>query len=204
MTDLTNTILAKSDQLTADDLANGREITIKITKVSGVAGEQPIMINYEGDGGKPYMPGKSMRRVLAHIWGVQGNAYVGRQLTLYRDDKVKFGGLEVGGIRISHASHITAPVTMALTASKANKKPFTVKPLTASKEPDVPAELKAAGDRAASEGVAAYTAFKDSLSAEDKAKIKPLHSGWSKDAIAADANKPQVETEEEDEEGPPL
>ena len=50
-------------------------------------------------------------------------------MTLYADEKVQFGGLAVGGIRISHMSHIDAPVTMALTVTRANKKAFTVKPM---------------------------------------------------------------------------
>lgn len=130
MIDLSATTLAKSDQLNSDDLF-GRTITIKITKVSLTASEQPIAISYEGDGGKPYLPCKSMRRVLIHIWGVDGNAYVGRSMTLYRDEAVVFGGQAVGGIRISHMSNINSPVTMSLTASRKSKKPFTVKPLSA-------------------------------------------------------------------------
>lgn len=128
MTDLSQTIIPKSDQMNADDLIGGT-ITIKVTKVSLLAGEQPVSIGYEGDNGKPYKPCKSMRRVLVIIWGSNGNNYVGRSLTLYRDDKVTFGALAVGGIRISHMSHIDKPITLALTASKANRKPFTVKPL---------------------------------------------------------------------------
>ena len=130
MTDLTKTIIPKSDQLNADDMIGDKTILAKITKVSLAAGEQPIAINYDGDGGKPYMPCKSMRRVLVNCWGSDGNQYIGRSMTLYRDPAVKFGGLEVGGIRISHLSHIKEPVTMALTATRASRKPFTVKPLT--------------------------------------------------------------------------
>lgn len=129
MTDMHATVIPKSDQLNYDDLAGGRIITVKITKVSGKSGDQPICMNYEGDNGKPYYPCKSMRRVMIHNWGGNGAEYVGRYLTLYGDPTVKFGGLEVGGIRISHMSHLTKEVTMALTASRANKKPFTVKPL---------------------------------------------------------------------------
>lgn len=89
--DLTQTIIAKSDQLNADDLVGADPVTIKITRVqiTGSA-EQPIAISYEGDNGKPYMPGKSMRRVLVHAWGTDGAVYVGRSLTLYRDPEVKF------------------------------------------------------------------------------------------------------------------
>jgi hypothetical protein len=130
MTDMMPTIIPKSDQLNADDLL-GRPITIKITKVAAnpTSAEQPIAVSFEGDGGKPYMPCKSMRRVMVNVWGPNGNEYVGRSLTLFRDDKVMFGGLAVGGIRISHMSDITAPVTMALTATRANRKPFTVQPM---------------------------------------------------------------------------
>jgi hypothetical protein len=70
-----------------------------------------------------------MRRVLVTVWGPDGNQYVGRSLTLYRDEKVQFGGMAVGGIRISHMSNIDREMTMALTASRASKRPFTVKPL---------------------------------------------------------------------------
>lgn len=149
MTDLRATIIPKSDQLNADDLIAGAK-TIKITKVSLAAGDQPVAINYEGDGGKPYLPCKSMRRVLVNVWGSDGSEYVGRSLTLYRDEKVVFGGLAVGGIRISHMSHIDKDVTMALTATRASRKPFTVKPLVVSqdqkagvkKEPATPDQLK--------------------------------------------------------------
>lgn len=149
MTDLSKTIQAKSDQLNADDLMGGA-ITIEITKVSAGTTEQPIAINYKGDNGKPFYPCKSMRRVLVAVWGANGVAYIGRNLTLYRDAKVKFGGIEVGGIRISHMSGIDKPIIMALTASKANKKPFTVKPLVGQQAPaqdvDYTALLTAAVD----------------------------------------------------------
>ena len=131
MTDLRLTIAPKSDQINADDLLAGPR-TIRVTKVSlCTEPDQPVAINFESDGGKPYKPCKSMRRVLVNVWGPDGNAYTGRSMTLYRDDKVQFGGLAVGGIRISHVSHIDRDVTMALTATRANRKPFTVKPLAA-------------------------------------------------------------------------
>lgn len=126
MTDLSATIAPKSDQLNSDDLIGGPR-TICVTRVTATSTpEQPIAIYFEGDNNKPYKPGKSMRRVLVKLWGPDGNAYVGRSMTLYRDDKVIFGGLEVGGIRISHLSDIKSKTTMALTASKAARKPFTV------------------------------------------------------------------------------
>lgn len=128
------TIIPKSDQLNADDLIGGKTMTIRITGVDVKMDEQPVSIHFEGDGGKPYKPGKSMRRVLVNVWGPDAKAYTGRRLTLYRDDTVKFGGMEVGGIRISHMSHIQKSVTMALTATKAQRRPFTVQPLVEREE----------------------------------------------------------------------
>ena len=45
-----------------------------------------------------------------------------------------WAGKAVGGIRISHASHIDKPVTMSLALAKGKLAPFTVQPL-----PDAPA-----------------------------------------------------------------
>ncbi len=127
--DMHSTIVPKSDQLNADDLI-GREMTIKITGVDIRGGqEQPVSIHFEGDNGKPYKACKSMCRVMVTAWGADSKKYVGRSMTLYRDAEVKWGGMAVGGIRISHMSHLDKSVTMALTMTRANKKPYTVKPL---------------------------------------------------------------------------
>jgi hypothetical protein len=135
MTDMLATIQPKSDQLNADDLIGGVLKVIKVTSVSRCKQpEQPIAIGFEGDNGKPYKPCKSMRRVMVNVWGPDGASYVGRSMELYRDDTVKFAGLDVGGIRISRMSDISKPVTMALTETRASKKPFTVKPLTGDRD----------------------------------------------------------------------
>lgn len=133
-TDLSATIAPKSSQLSADDLLTGPR-TITVTRVELTNAEQPVAIYFHNDEGRPFMPCKSMRRVLVNVWGADGSAYVGRSMTLYRDDKVTFGGLAVGGIRISHVSHINHDVTMALTATRGNKKPFVVKPLRVQEPP---------------------------------------------------------------------
>lgn len=139
MTDILETIEPKSDQLNADDLLGGRTITIKVVDVTIEPGDQPVSLHFEGDNGKPYKPGKSMRRVLVNAWGVDTKLWVGRRMTLYRDDKVVFGGMQVGGIRISHMSDIKQNITMALTATRASRKPFTVEPLPGKAAAQVPA-----------------------------------------------------------------
>jgi len=130
MNDILKTIEPKSDQLNADDLIGGRTITIKIVDVTITPGDQPLSIHFEGDNGKPYKPGKSMRRVIVNAWSPAAKAWIGRRMTLYRDDKVIFGGVQVGGIRISHMSDIEKPITMALTATRSSRKPYTVEPLS--------------------------------------------------------------------------
>ena len=197
--DVSKTIAPKSDQLNADDLIGGAR-TIKITKISkSESPEQPINIYFEGDEGKPYKPCKSMRRVLVQVWGKDGQEYVGRSLTIYRDNSVRFGGVDVGGIRISHMSHIDKPVTLALTASKTNRKPFTVQPLKVSEntnhqqEEDLTEEegleINRRADEAANMGVAAYSAFWNAITKEQKRAILPAHERRKK--LAEKAEMPE-------------
>ena len=103
---LLQTIVAKSDQLNAVDLVGG-PITVTIEKVKQTGSkEQPIAIYYTGSGERPYKPCLSMRRVLIACWGIQ--SWNGRQMTLYPDARVTWSGKAVGGIRISHLSHLDA------------------------------------------------------------------------------------------------
>lgn len=132
MNDMTSALEPKSDQLNSDDLLSGPR-TIRITDVKIRPGtEQPVSIFFEGDNGKPWKSCKSMGRVLVAAWGADAKQYIGRSVTLYRDPTVKWAGMEVGGIRISHLSDIDNPITMALTATKGSRKPYTVKPLVSS------------------------------------------------------------------------
>jgi len=128
MNDMSAVIVPKSDQINADDLI-GRNMTITIRDVQIRGGqEQPVSIFFE-ESDKAFRPCKSMSRLLVAAWGPDARNYIGRSLTLYRDPTVKWGGLEVGGIRISHMSHLDNAMTIALTATKGSRKPYTVKPL---------------------------------------------------------------------------
>lgn len=147
--DMTAVIVPKSDQLNADDLIAGpRTITIRDVVIK--AGEQPVSIFYDGDDGKPYKPCKSMARVLVAAWGADAKQYIGRSLTLYRDPNVKWAGMAVGGIRISHMTHIKGKMVMALTETRGSRKPYEVKPLEMQQtdQRQAPAEgKKTAGQR---------------------------------------------------------
>jgi hypothetical protein len=129
VTDLSRTVAPKSDQMNADDLIGGPR-TIRVTDIAVLSGaDQPVAISFEGDDGRPYKPCKSMRRLLGELWGMDGKAYIGRRMTLYRDPAVKFGKDEVGGIRISHLSDIEGDRAVVLTVTRAVRKRFPVKAL---------------------------------------------------------------------------
>jgi hypothetical protein len=148
--DITATLAPKSNQLNTDDLITGPR-TITVTAVKAGNNEQPVAIYFEGDDGKPWYPCKSMRRVLVAAWGADASQYVGRGITLFRDPEVQYGGIKVGGIRISHLSGIDSPLSIALTVTRQKRAPYRVEPLKAAPAPVAapPAEdLLAAADAA--------------------------------------------------------
>lgn len=139
MNDMSSIIVPRSDQINSDELQNGQTITVTITDVKISGGqEQPVTMRL-AETDKFYRPCKSMCRVLVAAWGLDAKQYVGKSLTLYCDPTVKFGPLAVGGLRISHMSHIDGPLVMALTATKGVKKAYKVQPLVGPTAPSEPA-----------------------------------------------------------------
>jgi len=186
MSDMAAAIIPRSDQLNSDDLISG-PITIKVTAVTVRGGqEQPVSIHYEGDNGKPYKPCKSMSRILVTAWGSDSSKYAGRSMTLYRDPTVKWAGMEVGGIRISHMSNIDTTMTMALTATKGSRKPFTVKPLAM--EPDALSEPPPALDTV----LAAIGTMKDKASREAAKALAERLEDDEQIAIVTDAYRNRI------------
>jgi hypothetical protein len=137
--DMTPTLEAKSNQLTSDDLIAGPK-TITVTKVTAGSAEQPVAVYYDGDQGKPWYPCKSMRRVLVAAWGADAKGYIGRSMTLFRDPEVSYGGIKVGGIRISHLSDLDSPLSIALTVTRQKRSPYKVQPLAKAKPAPAPAQ----------------------------------------------------------------
>ena len=126
---LRDTIVPNSQQLNADDLLATTKI-IKITAVKRCSSaEQPVSVEYEGMTGNPFKPCKSMRRVLIASWGENGRDWVGRSMNLFCDPDVKFGGVKVGGIRISHLSHIENDMKILISTSRGKRSDYVVKKL---------------------------------------------------------------------------
>jgi hypothetical protein len=125
--DISETTAPRSDQQNFDDYIGGPK-TVTVSEVEAGNAEQPVEVHLVEFPGRPFKPSKSMRRVLVAAWGTDSSVYVGRRLTLYGDPEVRFGGQAVGGIRISHLSHIDKPLTVALTVTRGKRAPFTVEP----------------------------------------------------------------------------
>lgn len=129
--DLRDTIIPKSDQLNADQLLGG-PMTIRVTSVKRGSDEQKIIIGYENDNGRPYKPCLSMRKVIIFAWGENGEEWIGKMMTLYNKREVKWAGVEVGGIRISHMSDVPADIKLSLAVTRGKKEPIIIKRLDAS------------------------------------------------------------------------
>lgn len=103
--DISHTIIAKSDQLNAADLtAEGKLLQVTAVRVIN-SPDQPVIIHYVGDNGRPYKPCKSMRRVIVRFWGTDSSKYKGHFMHVYNDPEVTWAGQPVGGIRITGLSN---------------------------------------------------------------------------------------------------
>ena len=125
--DLSDTIIAKSDQLNAADLMGAD----KVIKVTGVVryvdkGENKFYLNYEGDCKRPYKPSLTMRRIITELWTTDGNLYLGRSIKLFRDPDITFGKEKCGGIVINAISDIKGRATIRQQVSQRVYKTFII------------------------------------------------------------------------------
>ena len=141
--DITDALAPKSDQLDAVELVNPRTFTIDTGSRLGTREGATVAEIRLVDFPRVWRPSKGMLDVLAKCWGTDGKAWAGRSVTLYNDPEVTFGKDKVGGIRISHLSHIDGPVTVMIRGrgQGARKIAWPVKPLTVAAPPPPPAAM---------------------------------------------------------------
>ena len=125
--DISSTLEPKSDQLDAVDLLSGPR-TFTIERVTKGNAEQPVNVHL-AEFPRVWRPGKSMRRVLAAVYGKETDAWAGERVTLFCDPTVVFGGVQVGGTRISHMSGIGEPRKVPLIVTRGKSAVWTVQPL---------------------------------------------------------------------------
>lgn len=127
--DITESIAPRSDQINYEDVALTGPVTVTVEKVTAGNAEQPVHIHLVEFPGRPFKPSKTSRRTIVAGWGPETSVYPGRRMTLYGDPSVKWAGKAVGGIRVSHLSHIDKPITLALTETRGQRKTHTIQPL---------------------------------------------------------------------------
>ena len=133
-------IVARSDQMNAEDLIATGPITVTVKGVRRGSKEQPIEIDMvERD--RPFRPCKTVRRALIALWSDDPQNWIGKQLTIYTDPEVRYAGVRVGGLRISHVSGIDVPKTMLLTKTRGQRAEVTIHPI---QKPEDDAQIKQA------------------------------------------------------------
>lgn len=134
----------RSDQLNGDDFSGGRTATVTITGVKeGSTDLAPYDISLAEVENRSWRPPLTVLRLLMALWGDDSSEWVGRKVTLYRDDTVRVGKEVMGGIRVSHASHLPTgnkPFTTRITVTRARKSPVTVQPIAADAPTSTPAQ----------------------------------------------------------------
>jgi hypothetical protein len=162
LTPIQQIIAPVSDRLCGDDLIAGPR-TIKFTEVRAIEGDRgkkQFSIRFEGDNGRPWIPCKTMARAM-----VLAQQMVGRSVTVFRDPDVDFGKEKgIGGVRISHMSHLPKAAQMKLTVSQGKKGAFVFQPLTAEVAPIRTARQTAEQWAAEHIGAVQVAATLDSLS----------------------------------------
>lgn len=120
--DITDALAPTSDQLDAVELVNPRTFTIDTgSKLGSRDGKTVAEIKLVGFP-RVWRPSKGMLDVLAACWGTDGRQWTGRSVTLYNDPSVMYGKDRVGGIRISHLSHIDKACDVTIRANGAGRK----------------------------------------------------------------------------------
>lgn len=182
--DLTRATIAKSDQLNADDLLSGPR-TFTVAEVREGNDEQPVSIVLkEWPANRPFKPSKTVTRLLVAAWGGNSDDWPeGARMTLFRDATVKWAGQAIGGLRVSHVSHIDKPLKVALQETKGKKVLHTVSPLPA----DAPA---AAPMSEADVRKAELRKEWDTADPERRAAIEAEVAALAADATPAPADEP--------------
>lgn len=118
----------RSDQWNADDFIGGPR-TFTIAGVKTGSAEQKYDIELVEGEGRVWRPPLTVLRLLVAAWGDDATIWPGRRVRLYRDAEIQFGRDKVGGIRVSHLSHIDKPLSIMLTSTRGKRANHTVQPL---------------------------------------------------------------------------
>jgi hypothetical protein len=199
--DVTKAMEPKADQLNGDDFLTGSR-TVKIRDVTvDNTREQKVWVFVEGEPKKPWKPSKTYLRVLTLIWETaDASQWIGRELTLYRDPEILWGGAKVGGIAVSHMDGLDRPKTVSVAKTRNTKQSITIQPLVTKDAPKIDVEAVNAAARAeASKGKAAFIKWYQSNAKTRDALTKPIMAELKETADKFDAKQASAEYDDEPE-----
>jgi len=179
MVDVTKYTFSKGTQTNADDLISAPR-TVVVTGVEETRdAQQPLAVRFSGDDGKPFLPCLTMRKLIAALWGAEGDDWVGKSMTLYRDPSVIFGKDTLGGVRISHMSGLDKTVSVQLLEKRGKRRQYTIVPLEVAhvnKPPTIDrADLQRQSDAAKEMTPDAKKAWWAGLTKDEKAVVTELN-----------------------------
>jgi hypothetical protein len=126
--DVSNELVALSDQMNAIDLA--QPVTVTILDVFKSPSDKRVHIVTDAYGpSRPFKPSKTVLRDIAQAWGIESQVWIGRRLTLFNDPTVLWAGSEVGGIRVSAMSHIDKAFEAKHAIARTKSKKVMIQPL---------------------------------------------------------------------------
>lgn len=122
-------IKKNTDQLNYEDFLGGLTRIVTIAGVKKGSKEAQYDIAIEGDD-RYWRPPATVLKLLVLAYGDNAEDWIGKSAVLYGDPEVKApGGKKVGGIRVSHLSHIDKPLSASLTVTRGQTGIFTIDPL---------------------------------------------------------------------------
>lgn len=181
--DIRAAIKPKSDQLNYENFIAGPQ-TFTVSKVTQGDREHPVFVQMVECPATLYKPSKGMLKCIANPegWGDKSSKWVGRSITLYGDPTVVFGGVEVGGIKVSHLSDIESDYQTLISVRRGVRKPHMIRKLVIDQKPAYPAaefdknlpawRTAIAGGKFTAEQVIGKAEQKGVLSDEQKAAIR--------------------------------
>lgn len=121
-------IKKNTDQLNYEDFIGGVLMTVTIAKVEKGRKEAQYDIALVGDD-RYWRPPATVLKLLKLAYGDEAANWEGKHAALYGDPDVKMKNVKVGGIRVSHLSHIEKPLTPSLVITRGQSAVFTVNPM---------------------------------------------------------------------------
>lgn len=170
----------RSDQLNFENFLTGPQ-TFTVSKVTPGDRDHPVFIHMNECPATPYKPSKGMLKCIAQPdgWGDKSSQWVGKAITLYGDPTVIYGGVEVGGIKVSALEGIAGDYETLISARRGVRKPHMIKKIEILMYPEdkfeanIGAWLAAiAGGKATADAIIAKVEQSGKLTDEQKAKIR--------------------------------